>query len=314
LLRSGREESPRIGDWFTIIHEDLPMINTRLAAVMACGFMILAEAGCSDSTGPGTIDANSALQSLKLGLAANSGIGLPADATTDGAISVIGTSLGQIGVNIGANHHTMFALGLRETFPDGTCQENVFVDPTLPPDPGVCTPFPLGLALVLWESHSASAPPDRIVLIASDEGAVDFSFDLTDPSLDFAIPGIAFYIEGQDSFWLSNGGTLTSAVAATGQNCTIPNPPYAASATCSFATFDEQGAISFESESGTDHVTLTIPRQTLHGIWEQITATQPITLTLNPAVPLRAFSHRLLRAVPAWARMIPKASAPIRAD
>jgi hypothetical protein len=295
LLRTGNEKSPWVGDWFTTIHEDLSMINTRLGAAIACALMILTEAGCSDSTGPATIDANAALQSLSLGLAANSGIGSPADATADGAISVIGSWLGQITVNIGANHHTMFALGLRETFPDGTCQENVFVDPTLPPDPGVCTPFALGLALILWESHSASAPPDRMVVIASDEGAVDFSFDLTDPSLNFAIPGIALYIEGQDSFWFSNGGTLTSAVSATGQNCAIPNPPYAATATCSFAAFDEQGAISFESESGTDHVTLTIPRQTLHGIWEQITTTQPITLTLNPAVPLRAFSLRQLR-------------------
>ena len=82
--------------------------------------------------------------------------------------------------------------------------------------------------------------------------------------------------------WISASGTLTSQVAATSQSCSIPLPAYAKSATCSIATFDEQGAISLEpfseNVSTTKNVNLTIPRQTVHGIWQAITETQPVTL------------------------------------
>ena len=141
----------------------------------------------------------------------------------------------------------------------------------------------------MWQSHSASAPPDRMIVIVGDAGTSDFSFlySLTSRSVD--IPAVAMYMQGQNSFWMSLSGSLTSQVAATTQLCGIPLPPYAKAGTCSISTFDEQGSITFEevsetaiiSSSGTNgkQLTLSIPRQAVHGLWQSITETQPIDLS-----------------------------------
>jgi hypothetical protein len=142
----------------------------------------------------------------------------------------------------------------------------------------------LGVVLVLWQSHSAGAPPDRMILIAGDEGTTDFDFASV-----ASAPGVAFYMEGT-SFWLSTSGTLTSHVASSGSTCTVPLPAYAKSATCTLAAFNEQGTITVESDptSGTSaHRTLTIAPQTVDGVWLAITAVQPISLP--SAAPLRGF-------------------------
>jgi hypothetical protein len=90
-------------------------------------------------------------------------------------------------------------------------------------------------------------------------------------------------MENVGDMWLSLSGTLTSQIAATTQSCGLPLPPYAKSGSCSIATFDEQGTITFEefSETGTSakRKVVAIPRQTIHGLWQSITETQPITLT-----------------------------------
>ncbi|MDP9206090.1 MAG: hypothetical protein M3P12_11680 [Gemmatimonadota bacterium] len=203
----------------------------------------------------------------------------------DASFGGIAPVLDQIDVSIDGETQTMFALGLRETFPEGTCEEDLFNFSTLPPDNSVCTPPQLGLAVLLWQSHSASAPPDRLIFIAGDAGTSNFdfftSFTSTTPTTD--LPAVAIYMQGIDDFWVSLSGTLTSQVAATNQSCGLPLPPYAKAGSCSIATFDEQGAITFEEYSETGptakRLNVTIPRQTIHGLWQTITETQAVAFS-----------------------------------
>jgi hypothetical protein len=252
----------------------------------ACVALLLSVFACSDSTGPGELDSNSALQSLALGMGALAGVEGSEAVPVEALFDAIGPILDQVEVTIDGKSQTMFALGLRESFPAETCVENIFIDPLFPPEPGVCTPPPLGLALIFWQSHSASAPPDRLIFIAADVGTSNFDFDhfssFTAP-ID-VLPAFAIYLEGQDNVWLSLSGTLTSQVAATSESCAIPLPPYAKSGSCSVANFDEEGAITFEEMSdfsqisSTKRLNVTIPRQTVRGLWQTITETQPFAL------------------------------------
>jgi len=263
----------------------------RLSGFTAlCTGLLLSLFACgSDSTGPSSLDSNAALQSLSLGLGAISDLESPEAAPLNASFSAIAPLLDQINVTIDGTSRTMFGLGLRESFPAGTCAETLFIDPLFPPEPGVCTPPFLGLALVLWQSHAANAPPDRMIFIVGDVGTSSFDNLITSPS-DLVLSLVAIYLEGQDSFWISASGALTSQVAATSQSCSIPLPAFAKSATCSIATFDEEGAISFEQLSdvpSTARLNITIPRQTVHGIWQAVTETQPITLpTYQRTLPL----------------------------
>jgi hypothetical protein len=243
---------------------------------------------CGDSTGPGKLEPSAALQSLALGMGSILIAPSAIPATMDESLGAFASVLGEIDVTIDGRAQTMFALGMRETFPPGTCLENVFIFPSFPPEPGVCTPPDQALGLILWQSHSASAPPDRMILIIADVGTVGFDFDsfieydVTTLPTSLPIPGVAMYVEGEDNFWISLSGSLTSQVAATNQSCGIPLPPYAKAGSCSIATFDEQGAITFErfTEDGpsAQRLNVTIPRQTINGLWLNITETQPVTL------------------------------------
>jgi len=125
-------------------------------------FAVAFLAGCgSDSTGPGSVDANTALQSLALGLQSVLSTGDPTAPDLSTSLGAVAPLLSQVSVTINGASQNMFAFGVRETFPAGTCEETLFVDPQFPPEPGVCTPPPLGLSLILWQSHAASEPPDR---------------------------------------------------------------------------------------------------------------------------------------------------------
>jgi hypothetical protein len=278
-------------------------MRSILRATTASLCVLTFGAACSDSSGPGNVGPSDALRSLSLEIGGIADPTSPGAATLSGSLDALEPLLSQVNVSIDGASTTMFALGVKESFPAGTCEENVFLDPSLPPIPGECTPISIGTLLVLWQSHSASAPPDRLIVIGADEGTNDFSFLSSDPLSDVSdLSAFAVYIEGLSSFWFSDSGTLTSAVSSTGQSCALPLPPYATSATCSFASFDEQGSISFasEDESSTAHRTLTISRQSLSGIWEQITGTQPITIsnytTLGAAQSRRSARALLLAA------------------
>ncbi len=269
------------------------------SATATCACILLSVAACSDN-GPNDISAREALQSLGGQIQGLETGTSPGATTLAGSLDVLEPLLTRANVTINGQSQSMFALGLREAFPDGTCFENVFIDPAFPPEPGVCTPLNVGALLIFWQSHSASLPPDRLLMIVADQGTTDFSFDLADPLADLSTPGFALYGQpGQDNFWISSGGTLTSAITATGAGCSIPLPPYATSATCSIASFDEQGSITLEPEvtGAGGNVTVTIPRQGIAGVWEQITGVQPITLSAFRSVTPSQLRQRVPTAL-----------------
>ena len=265
--------------------------------------------GCgSDSTGPGSIDSNAALQSLSLGLQGLIVAGPPTTPSFDGSFGGIAPLLDQVTVTIDGSSENMFALGLRETFPDGTCEEDLF-GVSFPDEPVTCTPPSLGLAFILWQAHAGNQPPDRMIFIIADEGTTNFDF--TSAPVD-ALPAAAIYVEGQVNLWSSISGTLASQVSGTNQTCNFPLPPYAKSGTCSIATFNEHGSIVFEPFSAnapsTQRTNVVIPSMNAHGLWIAITEVQPVPL--NPALPTvglptRAFSPRLLAARLRAARLTP---------
>lgn len=263
-------------------------VCSRFGVTAACVGLVMSISACSDSTGPSKLEPSAALQSLALGMGSLLIGPSLIPATMDESLGAFASILGEIDVTIDGKTQTMFALGKRETFPAGTCLENVFILPSFPPEPGVCTPLDLGLGVILWQSHSPFARPDRMILIVADIGTIDFDFasfteyDVTTVPATLPPWGVAMYLEGEDNFWISLSGSLTSQVAATSQPCGIPLPPYAKAGSCSIATFDEQGAITFErfTEGGpsAQRLNVTIPRQTINGLWINITETQPITL------------------------------------
>jgi hypothetical protein len=262
----------------------VPALGVFLAATMM--------SGCgSDSTGPGHVDSITALQSLALGLQSMGGTGslTTPDATNANAFASIGPLLDQVNVTIDGTSQVMFALGLRETFPPGTCQETIFIPP-VPPIPGQCTPPALGTAVILWQTHSATQLPDRMIFIATDTGTLNLGLPSTPQA---AVPAFAVYMEGGNNLWSSPSGSVTSRIAATSQTCNFPLPPYAKSGTCSIATFDEQGSIVLDPFSlalpGTPQKTIAIPHQILHGMWLAIGEVQPVPLIgatrLIPGLP-----------------------------
>lgn len=244
---------------------------------------VVALTACGDSTGSGDVSSEEALRSLSRGFGDGSVAPFGLGAASLGG----GADLGKVDVTINGTPQSMYALGLRMTFPSGTCEENIFVFPGENFDPGACTPLPLGILLVLWQTRSGSRPPDRMIFLSADVGTSDFSFLESEP-VDFTVfPAFGFYVDrGGERFWASAGGTLTSQVTATTQTCDVPPPPFALTSTCHFATFDESGQITFEEFDAFDSfgpgsasrtMKLVIPRQDIRGIWQAITAVKPIS-------------------------------------
>jgi hypothetical protein len=188
-------------------------------------------------------------------------------------LATLATQLDQIDVIINGKTQRMFALGLKQTYPPGTCTETLISSPSVVVPPGQCTAPPFAFALILWQSHAATAAPDRMALIVGDTGPINFA--QTSPASG-VIPAFALYMEGENNLWDSKSGTLTSNVTATNQACGVPLPPFAKTGSCSVANFDEQGTIIFEPFWGTDELKLEIPRQNVRGIWQTITETQTI--------------------------------------
>ncbi len=257
--------------------------------------IVLMTACGSDSTGPTSLDAASALKSLSIGLNGFGGV-TPAEGEANEVFDAMAPSLSKVNVTLDGASQNMYALGLRESFPAGTCEENVFVDPQFPPTPGVCTPPSLGVAIILWQSHSASEAPDKLILVATDVGAGNF--DLAQDN-----PPIAIYIQDQDKLFASESGSLTTQVTAGGQSCNVPLPPYAKSGTCTFSTFNAQGSVVLSeftlNGSSAGSVTLGIPAMTLNGLWINITEVQAVPATGIRVAASRALSRLMSTAVAA---------------
>ena len=235
-------------------------------------FAVLGVTACSDSTGITESEATSAIHSLALGMRsdtfANLGIGFPV--TIDESFDGIAPFLNKVTVNIGGSRQSMYALGLNRSFPPGTCSEAIFGrSPHTPPD--ACT-FPTSLlTIVFWQSHSATELPDQIMLFTGDVGTSCFAECPIGSKESFA------QFVWQHEEWFSGSGPFTSNAIATTSPCTVPPLPYyAKSANCSIATFDLEGKITFGNFVDTNTLTMTIPRQTIHGVWLAVTEVQTI--------------------------------------
>jgi hypothetical protein len=243
-------------------------VRSLPGATAACAGLLLSLSACvTDSFGPaGPFDNTGALQSLVLGIGPTGASDIFGPAVT--SLGSFASHLDQINVTVNGVAQTMFALGLQENYPAGTCVETLIVT-TNPP--GTCTPLPYSLGVIVWQSHAANVPPDRLAFMIGNPGTNDF----LDPGTGVSYP-LGVYFEVGNDIWDSQSGTLTSNVAATTEACIVPIPRYAATGSCSFATFDEEGTINFVPESTTIPVTIVIPRQTFRGILQTITTVVPI--------------------------------------
>jgi hypothetical protein len=238
-------------------------------ATAACAGLLLSLSACvtTDTFGPtGPFDNTGALQSLVLGIGPTGASDIFGPPVT--SLGSLASHLDQVNVTINGVAQTMFALGLQENYPAGTCVETLIVT-TSPP--GTCTPLPYSLGVILWQSHAANATPDRLAFMIGNPGTNDF----LNPGTGVSYP-LGVYFELGNDIWDSQSGTLTSNMAATTETCAVPIPRYATAGSCSFATFDVQGTINLVPRSSTTPVTIVIPRQTFHGMLQTITAVQAI--------------------------------------
>jgi hypothetical protein len=243
-------------------------VRSLLRASAACAGLLFSLAGCfPDPIGPsGPFDESGALQSLVLGIGPSGLSSIFGPSVT--SLGSLAVHLDQITVTINGTPESMFALGLQETYPAGTCVETLIVT-TNPP--GTCTPLPYTLAVILWQSRAADLAPDLLAFMIGTPGTLDF----LDPGTGVSFP-LAIYLENGNDVWDSQSGTVTNNVGTTTEACGVPIPTYATSGSCNFVTFDEEGTINLVPRSGTTPVTLVIPRQTFHGMLQTITAVQPI--------------------------------------
>ena len=264
----------------------------------------VATGACSDSSGPGSVDANGALQSLALALQGAVTFGSLTSPEVGGNFAGIGPLLTQTTITVDGKSQPVYALGVRESFPDGTCEEDLFVDPQFPNDPSICTPPSLTTALFFWQSHSATELPDRMLLVVTDPGGITFD----DANLDLDPPAFAFYTEGENNPWASLSGSITSVITSLNQPCNVELPPYAKAGSCNFAAFNEQGQIVLEpftldEPTVPTHKTVTIPSQTLHGLWLDITEVQAVPFPPpETSYGQRVLPPRLARLAPPFIR------------
>jgi hypothetical protein len=272
--------------------------KTILSAALAT--TSVSAIACGDGSGPDSVDANGALQSLALALQGAIAFGPLTNPEVGNSFAGVGPLLTQTTITVDGQSHQVYALGVRESFPEGTCEEDLFVDPEFPNDPGICTPPSLTTALFFWQSHSANERPDRLLLVVTDPGTVSFDDGA------FALPSaaFAFYSEAGNDPWASLSGTITSAVTSLNQQCNVQLPAYAKTGTCSIGAFNEQGQIVLEpflldQPPIPTQMTVVIPPQTLHGLLLDITEVQPVTLPPPVAiVEQRVVSPRLARLAP----------------
>jgi hypothetical protein len=264
--------------------------SNRAVALLA--FAAVFMVACSDSTGPTSLDSDSALQSLAIGLTQFGDEGSPTTAEAKATFDAIAPLLDKVSVTFDGVSQDMYALAIRQTFPPGTCLEAVFIDPQFPSPPGECTPAFVGVETVLWQTRSASRAPDKLIVIIAEVGTNDFDrgsdfYDIGgNPDGAQSFPALAIYIADQDKIYGSESGTITTSMTSTGPSCDVPIPPYAKSATCSIARFAESGSIvmsEFALEGPTGKtLNLGIPSINMDGLWIDIIEVQPITFGANP--------------------------------
>ena len=237
-------------------------------------------AACGDSSGPGEVSSAEALQSLVRGFV-DGEVSSPTTGTAFDNLAPLAPFLDRVTINVGGDNQEMFALGLRLTFPEGTCFETIFVDPDFSPPPGACTPPVFLVTTIMWQSHAANAPPDKLLLLVSDVGTTEFEV-VSDIA---GFPAEAIYVAGQNNGWISQSGTLSTQVTSLNQTCGTTLPDYAASGSCSFASFSENGSIVMEdlySEAATPPtLTIGIPAATFDGLWVNVTQVQPVTMSVG---------------------------------
>ena len=240
------------------------------AQLSLLGFAVFGMTACSDSTGITESEATSAIHSLALGMRSDTfaklGIGFPL--TFDESWDEVAPVLNKVTVNIGGSRQSMYALGLNLSLPPGTCAEAIFGrSPHAPPN--ACTPPTSLLTLVFWQSHSATELPDQVMLFTGDVGMSCFG-DCPYGTLSGGFVEFVWHNEE----WFSSSGPFTTGVTATSSQCGIPLPHYAKSGNCSIATFDLAGKITFLNFVDSNTLTMTIGRQTIHGVWLAVTEVQ----------------------------------------
>jgi hypothetical protein len=276
-------------------------------AVSLLAFAAVFMAACSDSTGPTSLDSNSALQSLAIWLSQDGEADAPTAAQTKSMLDAITPLLHKVSVTFDGASQDMYGFAIRQTFPAGTCQEDIFVDPQFPPVAGVCTPAFAGVETILWQARSSSKPPDKLIVTISDVGTNDFDLstvafdDNGNPVAGQPFPALALYVAGQDRIFSSESGTITTSMTSTGPSCSVPTVPYAKSATCNVVSFVEAGTIvmtelALDGSAG-KALSLGIPSINMDGLWIDITEVQPITVGANRSLarvlPFRGLLNKL---------------------
>ncbi|MDQ2888995.1 MAG: hypothetical protein M3R65_00385 [Gemmatimonadota bacterium] len=257
---------------------DGDVMKLRTTRVFAAAMLVMCVACGSDSgTGPRnpTVSAQDALRSLASGLASSTGS--PSSAILSGS-TVAGLSpdvVVQVTVTFDGVPTGMFAVALQTTYPTATCFEQLFPAMSNSMSPAICTPAPQGMAVVLWQTSSATAAPDRLVILYANLGSASFSNLDTFDSGTSALPSFALYLDKSGALSVSSAGTLTSSVRSANQSCSLPLPPFASSATCARVVFTAAGHIAFAADallgtSGGNH-TLDMSATDIGGIVESIT-------------------------------------------
>lgn len=253
--------------------------RTRITAI---SLLILAVAcGGDNSTEPGTstpaVSAQDALASLASGLSGTTMTTGGAAALGTASIATITASqVGQATVIVDGKSVQTFALAAQATFPPGTCLEQVVSTLSTTPPRSACTAPPAGLVLILWQTNSATARPDRIVIVYADLGSVTFSGFAALASAGITYPPLAIYLERGGAISVSSAGSFASSIKGTGQACSLPVPSFATSATCTRATFSTAGHISFTSvplngAAATGSHSLELPPTEVPGFIENVT-------------------------------------------
>jgi hypothetical protein len=244
------------------------------------------------STGPTSLDSNSALLSLAIGLTQSPEADGSSPAETKASFDAIAPRLAKVSVTVDGVPQKMYAFSVRETFPPGTCAEAVFVDPAFQRLPGVCSPLVTGISTFLWQTRSASKAPDKWIRIITDIGTDEFDHStatFTIPSSgrpktqEPFFPAFASY-SAADKLFGAQSGSITTSMTPSGSTCTVPAIPYAKVSSCRFATFALSGTIVMRDQAKTGKtLSLGIPSTAIEGMWIDNTSLQPITPSPNRA-------------------------------